>query len=67
MQARVVPVQEGHLGPLDGLYHLLGDELDRVVYAGEMLGGVEQERRAGAQQVAGLGGDYGAVTQLDGR
>ena len=66
VEARVAAVQHVDLGVLDGLYHLLRDELDAVVDAGEVLKGVEQQCGAGAKQVAGSGGDDGAVGQLDG-
>ena len=42
VQARVVPVQQVDLGLLDGLDHLLRDQLHVVVDVGQMLGGVEQ-------------------------
>ena len=67
VQARVVPAQVVHLQRLDGLYHLLGDELDIVPDAGEVLGRVEKQGGRCAQEVGSLGGNDGAVGKLDGR
>ena len=66
VQARVAAVQHVDLGVLDGLYHLLRDELDAVVDAGEVLEGVEQQGGAGTEEVACGGGDDGAVGKFDG-
>ena len=59
-------MQHVDFGVLDGLYHLLRDELDAVVDACKVLEGVEQQGCAGAEQVAGGGCDDGAVGQLNG-
>ncbi len=52
VQTRVVAMKEVHLGLLNGLYHPLGDEFDAMVDSGQMLGGIEDEGGAGAEQVA---------------
>ena len=65
VQARVAAVQHANFGVLDGFNHFLRDELDAVVDAGQMLQCVEQQGGAGTEQVAGGGGDDGAVGQFD--
>ena len=67
VQARVVAVQVVDFGLLDGGDHHLGDELDVVGDAREVLQGVEQQGRAGTEQGRGLRREDGAVFELDGR
>ena len=66
VQAGVAAVEHGDLGVLDGFDHFLRDEFHLVVDAGQVFECVEQQGGTGAEEVAGLGGDDGAVGQLDG-
>ena len=59
-------VQQVDLGLLDRLDHGLRNQLDLVVDARQMLRGVEQQSSTRSQQRTGLGGDDGAVGQLNG-
>jgi len=65
MEAGIMAVEIADLGLLDGLDHILGDELYLVVYAGEMLCGIENQRGGGAEQRAGLGGYQCPVCKLN--
>lgn len=51
VKARVDAAQIGGLGVLDRLDHILGDEFDGVLDAGEVLDGVEYQRGARTQKV----------------
>ena len=62
----VVAVEVGDLGLLNGFDHLLRNEADAVVDACQMLGGIEDEGGAGAEERTRLGRDEGAVGQLNG-
>lgn len=66
MQPGITGAEIRGLGFLDRFDELLGDELDAVVDAGQVLYGVENQRGTGAKQFAGLRGDDGAVGKLYG-
>ena len=66
VQARVAAAQVAGLEGLDRLDGLLGEQVDVPVDARQALEGVEQHRRAAAQQGGGLAQLDGAVGQLDG-
>lgn len=43
MQSGIVTAEHIHLCSLDGLNHLCRDEIDMVVYAGEIFGGIQKQ------------------------
>ena len=61
MQAGIIAMKHGGFHTLDGLNHLLGNQLDAMVDACQMLGGIKQQSRAGPQQFTGLGRNQRAV------
>ena len=65
VETRIAAAEIIHLHVLDRLDHGLRNELGTVVDAGEMLGGIQKQSRARAEQVGGLGADDGAVRKLD--
>ena len=67
MQARIIATQQRHFHPLDGLDHLLRNQLDIMVDMGQMLGGIQQQSGAGAEAGTGFGGDDRTLAQLNGR
>ena len=66
VQAWVPAMQVVHLGGLDRLNHGLWNEFHLMGYARDVFGGIQDQGGAGTEQVAGMGGDDGAVFQLDG-
>ena len=50
VQSRIASSEVLHLGLLDGLDEVLGNESHTVFYAGQVLGGIEQQGSAGAEQ-----------------
>ena len=67
MQTRVLAVKVGDLGLLNRFDKPSGNKLRAVVDAGQMLGGLEEDRGAGTQKIRGLGGQDRPVRELDGR
>ena len=61
----IIAVQQGDLGLLYGLYHLLRDEFDAVINAGQMLGRIQDQGGAGAEERARLGADERPVREFD--
>ena len=66
MQAGIPSVQIVHLGLLDRGDHGLGDELDVMFDAGDVLEGIQEQGGAGAEQGTAFRGQDGAVLEFDG-
>ncbi len=64
VQTRIVAAQIVDLGVLDRLDHVLRNQFHSMVYAGQMLGGVEYKGRTRSEQHTRLRGNDGAVGQL---
>ena len=65
VEARIVSVKIGHLGLLDRLDHVLGNELKRMGNPCQVLGSVEYERSARPEERTGLRTDYRSVLEFD--
>ena len=65
MQAGIATAEVSGLGMLNRLYHVLRNQLDRVVDSGKILGGVEDKSRTRAEEFGAFGGDDSSVLKLD--
>jgi hypothetical protein len=66
MKARIVTSEIFHLGLLYGFNHSLRDELDIVVNACKVFGGIEDKCCRRAEKLAGLAGNDSAISEFDG-